>query len=85
MKIKFILDDNLSLDKILKFHILTVIVGSFFQEENKYYQQVFLDECLYELQMLQYDRIDILEGTGINKTNASEECDICHYCFFFFR
>ena len=32
--------------------------------------------------MLQYDRIDILEGTGINKTHASEECDICHYCFF---
>ena len=49
MKIKFILDDNLSLDKILKFHMLTVIVGSFFQEENKYYPQVFIGECLYEL------------------------------------
>ena len=49
MKIKFILDDNLSLDKILKFHMLTVIVGSFFQEENKYYPQVFIVECLYEL------------------------------------
>ena len=29
--------------------MLTVIVGSFFQEENKYYPQVFIGECLYEL------------------------------------
>ena len=32
--------------------------------------------------MLEYDRIDILEGIDINKTNASKECKICHYwCF----
>ena len=29
--------------------------------------------------MLEYDRIDISEGIDINKTNASKECDICHY------
>ena len=29
--------------------------------------------------MLEYDRIDISEGTDINQTNASKECDICHY------
>ena len=29
--------------------------------------------------MLKYDRIDILEGTDINKASASRECDICHY------
>ena len=32
--------------------------------------------------MLEYDRIDISEGTDINKTNASEECDICHHWYF---
>ena len=32
--------------------------------------------------MLEYDRIDISEGFDINKTNASEEYDICHYCYF---
>ena len=32
--------------------------------------------------MLEYDRIDISEGIGINKTNASKECYICHYCHF---
>ena len=29
--------------------------------------------------MLGYDRIDVLEGIDVNKTNASKECDICHY------
>ena len=32
--------------------------------------------------MLEYDRIDISEGIAINKTNASKECDICHYWYF---
>ena len=32
--------------------------------------------------MLEYDRIDISEGIDINKTNASKECDICHYWYF---
>ena len=29
--------------------------------------------------MLEYVRIDISEVIDINKTNALEECDICHY------
>ena len=29
-----------------------------------------------------YDSIDILEGIGINKTNASKGCDICHYYYY---
>ena len=32
--------------------------------------------------MLEYDRIDISEGIDINKTSASDECDICHYWHF---
>ena len=32
--------------------------------------------------MLEYDKIDISEGIDINKTNASKECDICHYWDF---
>ena len=32
--------------------------------------------------MLEYDRIDISEGIDNNKTNASKECDICHYWYF---
>ena len=32
--------------------------------------------------MLEYDRIDISKGIDVNKTNLSEECDICH-CWYF--
>ena len=32
--------------------------------------------------MLDYDRKDISEEIGTNKTNASKECDICHYWYF---
>ena len=33
------------------------------------------------LLMLCFDRIDVSEGTDVNKTSASKGCDICHYCF----
>ena len=49
MKIKFNSDDDLPLNKILKLHMLTIIVRSVFEEDGKYYPQVFLDECLYEV------------------------------------
>ena len=32
--------------------------------------------------MLQYERIDILEGTYFDKSNKSVECMICHYWYF---
>ena len=32
--------------------------------------------------MLYYDRIDVSEGIDGNKTNASKECDFCHYWSF---
>ena len=41
MKIKFESNDNLPLNKILKLHILTVIIRSAFEEDGKYYPQVF--------------------------------------------
>ena len=49
MKIKFDSDDGLPLNKTLKLHNMTIIVRSVFEEDGKYYPQVFLNECLYEL------------------------------------
>ena len=49
MNIKFNSDDNLPLNKQLKFLIVTIIVRSVFEEDDKYYPHVFLDECLYEV------------------------------------
>ena len=45
-------DDNLTLNKILKLHMLTVTVRFVFQEDNKYYTKIFLGECLYRYYIL---------------------------------
>ena len=49
MKIKFSSDDNLPLNKSLKFHAMVIIIRSAFEEGGKLYPQVFLDDTLYEL------------------------------------
>ena len=49
MKIKFNLDDDLTLIKSLKFHAMTIVIRSVFEEDGKLYPQVFLDDALYEL------------------------------------
>ena len=49
MKIKFNSDDNLPLNKPLKFHSMTITIRSVFEEDGKLYPQVFLDDTLYEL------------------------------------
>ena len=49
MKIKINSDDYLLLNKQLKFINLTIIVRAVFDQDNKYYPQIFLDEWLYEL------------------------------------
>ena len=82
MKIKFNSDDTLPLNKTLKLHNIKIIIRSAFKKDGKYYPQVFLYKCLYELQMLEYDRNDISEGVDVNKTNASKEYDVCHYWYF---
>ena len=48
-KIKFNSDDDLPLNKALKFHNITITIRSVFEEDGKLYPQVFLDDTLYEL------------------------------------
>ena len=48
MKIKFSSDDDLPLNKQLKFINLTIIVRTVCEEDGKYYPHIFLDECFYE-------------------------------------
>ena len=49
MKIKFNSDDDLPLNKSLKFRSMTITIRSVFEEDGKLYSQVFLDDTLYEL------------------------------------
>ena len=49
MKIKFNSDDDLPLNKLLKFHLMTIIIRFIFSEDGKLYPELFLDYTLYEL------------------------------------
>ena len=49
MKIKFDSDDNLHLNNTIRIRTVTIVVRAVFHENNRYYSQVFLDECLCKL------------------------------------
>ena len=49
MKIKFNTDVSLPSNKLLKLHMLTIIVRYVFEKGGKFYPQLYLDDCLYEL------------------------------------
>ena len=48
MKIRFDSDDDLPLGKILSILSMIIVTRSVFQEDSKYYPQVYLHECGYE-------------------------------------
>ena len=49
IKTKFRSDNDLPLNKPLKFHAVTITIRSGFEEGGKLYPQVLLDNALYEL------------------------------------
>ena len=49
MAIKFNSDNDMLLNKPLKFLLLTIIIRCVFSEDGKLYPQFFLDNTLYEL------------------------------------
>ena len=51
MKIKFNWDDELSLNKAIEIPTMAIVIRVIFYENSKYYPQLFLDGCLYKLQI----------------------------------
>ena len=49
MKVKFNKDDNLPLNKPLNLHLLTITVRCIFEEDGKFYPQLYVDDYLYQL------------------------------------
>ena len=49
MKIKFNWDDDLQLNKQLKFRNMTITIRTVFEEDGQLYAKVFLNDTLYEL------------------------------------
>ena len=50
VKIKFNSDNELPLNKTIEIPKLTIVARAVFHENDEYYPQVFLDECLYKIQ-----------------------------------
>ena len=49
MKIKFNSDEKLPLNKMIEIPTMAIVVRAIFYDNNTFYPQVFLDECLYKL------------------------------------
>ena len=45
LKIEFDSDDELPLNKTVEIPSMIIVVRAVFHENNKYYPQIFLDEC----------------------------------------
>ena len=49
IKIKFDSDDNLPLNKVLKFDAVIIIIRSVSEKDGNYYPQIFLDDALVSI------------------------------------
>ena len=50
IRLKFNSEVDLPLDKLIKFHTLTVIVACVICKANKFYPEIYIDEGVYELE-----------------------------------
>ena len=78
MKINFDSDDNLHLNKTIGIPVVAIVVRVVFHENNILSTTFLRWMLVWNIKMLYYDRIDVSEGTDVNKTSASKECDFCH-------
>ena len=84
MNIKFISDDNLPLNKPLKFNLMTITIRSLFEEDGIFLSTSFSRwyfVWIAYIKMLEYERIDISEGIDVNKTSLSKDLPL----FVFWR
>ena len=47
-KIRFSSDIDLPLDTLISFHALIIIIRCVIKKDDKYYPEIYLDECLYD-------------------------------------
>ena len=47
-KLRFSSDVDFSLDTLIEFRMLTIFINCVIEKDNKYYPEIYLDECLYE-------------------------------------
>ena len=47
-KLRFSSNVDLPLNKLIEFRMLTIVIKCVIEKDNKYYPEIYLDECLYE-------------------------------------
>ena len=47
--IEFLRDDSISLNKLIYFPKITVVIRCVFKQNGVFYPQVYLDDCLYQI------------------------------------
>ena len=47
-KIRFSSDIDLPLGKLIEFKVLTIIIKCIIKKNDKYYPEIYLEECLYK-------------------------------------
>ena len=51
-KLRFSSNVDLPLNTLIEFHSLTIVINCLIQKGNKYYPEIYLDECLYKTDIL---------------------------------
>ena len=51
-KFRFSSDVDLPLNTLIEFHLLTIVINCVIEKGNKYYPEIYLDECLYKTDIL---------------------------------
>ena len=51
-KLRFSSDVNLPLNTLIEFHSLTIVINCVIEKGNKYYPEIYFDECLYKTDIL---------------------------------
>ena len=51
-KLRFSSDVYLPLDTLIKFYMLTIFINCVTEKGNKYYPEIYLNECLYETDII---------------------------------
>ena len=92
-KIRIDSSNSLPIEKILTFHNVIILIKSVVNKnKSNYYYKIFLEKVSYKdksdtwhfkmnvcmLWIIYFDRIDVSEGTDVNKTSASKECNLFH-------
>ena len=77
----------------MTFHNVIILIKSVVNKnKSNYYYKIFLEKGSYKdksdtwyfkmnvyiLWIIYFDRIDVSEGTDVNKTSATKECNIFH-------